>query len=181
MAIFTSEQHQYLLSLARTAISAALDGKALLLPRGVEAIYMQSLGAFVTLTRDGALRGCIGYPEPVYPLYEAIMRGAVAAALEDPRFPPVRAVEFTSLRVEISVLSPLTPIAPDAVVVGTHGLVIEKGGRRGLLLPQVPLEYGWSREEFLAYTCRKAGLSSDAWHTPEAHLFGFTAEVFHEA
>ncbi len=180
MPIFTDDQHQYLLTLARAALTAAVTDDHVALPAEVDAAFRTPLGAFVTLTADGELRGCIGYPEPVFPLYETIVRGAMSAALHDPRFSPVTANELPGLRVEVSVLSPLAPIAPEAVEVGTHGLVIEKGTRRGLLLPQVPTEYGWSRDEFLAYTCRKAGLPQDAWRDPAAKLFGFTAEVFHE-
>jgi AmmeMemoRadiSam system protein A len=134
----------------------------------------------VTLHLEGALRGCIGYPEAVFPLYQAIIRGAAGAALSDPRFPPVSREEVGALEIEISVLSLLAPIQPDDVVVGTHGLVIEHGEARGLLLPQVPTEWGWDREQFLHHTSLKAGLPGDAWRQG-ATLFAFTAEVFGEA
>jgi AmmeMemoRadiSam system protein A len=135
--------------------------------------------AFVTLTKNGRLRGCIGYTDPVAPLYKVVQECAVAAATEDPRFPPVSAGELPSLRVEISVLTPMKPILPGEVEVGRHGLMVSKGMRRGLLLPQVPLEMGWDRETFLDQTCLKAGLPADAWRRGAA-LQGFTAEWFGE-
>lgn len=177
--MFTSEQQQFLLQLARRAVAKAVtEGKMLALPEVDDAFTLEQ-GAFVTLTKYGELRGCIGYPEPVLPLYQAIIHGASSAALEDPRFPPVAPVELDDLHIEISVLSPLQPAQPHEVEVGTHGLVIEQGRARGLLLPQVPVEWGWDREEFLAHTCRKAGLHAQAWREG-ANLFTFTAEVFGE-
>ncbi len=136
--------------------------------------------AFVTLTAGGRLRGCIGYTEARAPLYRTVQECAVASATEDPRFLPVASGEMGSVRIEISVLTPLLPIAPDAVDVGVHGLMVKRGGRRGLLLPQVPTEYGWDRETFLAQVCAKAGLPRDAWRRG-AELYSFTAEVFAEA
>lgn len=135
--------------------------------------------AFVTLTKRGRLRGCIGYTEAVAPLYRTIQECAVAAATEDPRFRPVSAAEVESLRIEISVLTPLAPVRPEDVRVGTHGLMIRKGPRRGLLLPQVATEYGWDRETFLSQVCLKAGLDPDEWKKG-GELFAFNAEVFGE-
>lgn len=177
--MFTPEQQQFLLTLAREAVTCAVTRAPLAAPDAPEALFTQPLGAFVTLTKSGELRGCIGYPEAVYPLYEAIMHGGAAAALQDPRFPPVSPGELNALHIEISVLSPLRRATPEEVEVGTHGLVIEQGRSRGLLLPQVPVEWGWNREEFLAHTCRKAGLPADAWRAG-ATLYTFTAEVFSE-
>jgi AmmeMemoRadiSam system protein A len=136
--------------------------------------------AFVTLTRGGRLRGCIGYTEALHPLYRTVQECAVAAATEDPRFPRVKEGELDSLRVEVSVLTPLAPVRPEDVVVGLHGLVVERGGRKGLLLPQVALEYGWDREAFLARTCEKAGLPPEAWRQEGTRILGFTAQVFGE-
>ncbi|MHB9134636.1 MAG: AmmeMemoRadiSam system protein A [Armatimonadota bacterium] len=177
--MFTPDQHQALLSLARQSVVTAVTKYRLEIPENAEEAFRQSLGAFVTLTRHERLRGCIGYPEPIFPLHEAIARAGAAAALQDPRFPAVTSEELKELSIEISVLSPLQEIKAEEVVVGTHGLVIEKGTARGLLLPQVPLEWGWNREEFLAQTCRKAGLRPDAWQHG-ARLYAFTAEVFSE-
>jgi len=133
----------------------------------------------VTLTKNGRLRGCIGYTEAVAPLFKVVQECAVAAATEDPRFPPVSPEELPSLRVEISVLTPLFPIRPEEVVIGTHGLMVAQEGMRGLLLPQVPVEWGWDRERFLDQVCVKAGLPSSAWRHG-ATLRAFTAEVFGE-
>ena len=139
-------------------------------------------GAFVTLhgRRDGELRGCIGMMQAERPLVETVARMAVAAATQDGRFPPVTAGELPGLRIEISALGPLRPIRPDEVEVGRHGLLIGLGGRRGVLLPQVPVEQGWDRETFLAHTCWKAGLPEDAWQRADVELLGFTADVFGE-
>ncbi len=138
-------------------------------------------GAFVTLHESGELRGCIGYVEAVKPLYEAVGDMAVAASTEDPRFPTVRVEEFDKIDIEITVLSPLRPLpSPDSVEVGRHGLVIRKGYRSGLLLPQVPVEQGWNRDQFLANTCLKAGLPPDTYKHKDAQLFTFTGQVFGE-
>ena len=135
--------------------------------------------AFVTLTKRGRLRGCIGYTEAVAPLSRVVQECAVAAATEDPRFPPVSPEELPELHVEISVLTPLFPIRPEEVEVGRHGLMVTQGRMRGLLLPQVPAEQGWDREMFLEQVCGKAGLPPSAWRHG-ATLQGFTAEVFGE-
>jgi AmmeMemoRadiSam system protein A len=129
--------------------------------------------AFVTITREGELRGCIGYMNPIKPLAEAVAYCAASAATADPRFPPVIAEELPHLRLEISVLSPLRVIEDPALVqVGIHGLFISQGGRHGLLLPQVATEFGWDRETFLRQTCLKAGLPADAWkHGAEIQVF----------
>jgi AmmeMemoRadiSam system protein A len=123
------------------------------------------------------LRGCVGYAVPVAPLYRAVAETALAAAFEDSRFLPVTREEALKLEVSLSVLSPLLPIHPEGVEVGRHGLIVSQGVRRGLLLPQVPLEHGWDRETFLEQTCRKAGLPLDAWRR-DATIEAFTAEVF---
>ena len=117
---------------------------------------------------------------PVAPLYRAVAETARAAAFEDSRFLPVTKEEAPRLEVSLSVLSGLFPIHPEAVEVGRHGLVISQGGRRGLLLPQVPTENGWDRETFLEQSCRKAGLPGDAWRKG-AGIEAFTAEVFSDA
>jgi AmmeMemoRadiSam system protein A len=138
---------------------------------------MEHRGVFTTLYLGDQLRGCVGYALPIRPLYRAIGETARAAAFDDSRFNPVTAYEAPALKISLSVLSPLFPIASGQVEVGRHGLVISDGQRRGLLLPQVPVEHGWDRETFLEQTCRKAGLPMDAWRTPGA-LEAFTAQVF---
>jgi AmmeMemoRadiSam system protein B/AmmeMemoRadiSam system protein A len=139
----------------------------------------QKCGAFVTLKKQGQLRGCIGFTEPVLPLHQAVMQASVYAACRDSRFLPVTRDELDDLEVEISVLTPLEKITdPNKVIVGRHGLVIAKDGHKGLLLPQVAVEQKWTREAFLENTCRKAGLPKDAWRTG-AEIFVFEAIVFH--
>ena len=131
--------------------------------------------------KDGTdLRGCIGMTEPHHPLFEAVSMMARAAAREDPRFPPVGPGEVARLRIEISILSSPEPVTEvSEIEVGTHGLIVQQGAQRGLLLPQVPVEWGWDRTEFLQNCCRKAGLPTDSWERG-AEIYCFTAEVFGE-
>src|ERR1019366_3437970 len=175
---FSPSERALLLKLAHDSIAATLAGASLQLIAPT-AHLNEARGAFTTLHLAENLRGCIGYVFPVHPLYRTVADTARAAAFEDPRFEPVTPAEASRLKIEISVLSPLAPIRPDEVVVGKHGLMITQGNRRGLLLPQVPLEWEWDRETFLSQTCRKAGISPDAWRQC-AELQAFTAEVFGE-
>jgi len=181
---FTPEQRQILLGIARAAIASGLAGEPL--PDAPPASsssssswagLMEPRGVFTTLYLGDQLRGCVGYALPIQPLYRAVGETARAAAFEDSRFWPVTPEEARELKISLSVLSPLFPIASGQVEVGRHGLLISDGGRRGLLLPQVPVENGWDRETFLAQTCRKAGLPQDAWRKSAA-IQAFTAEVF---
>ncbi len=139
------------------------------------------LGAFVSLHMDGQLRGCIGRLEGEGPLYQTVAEMAVAAATQDDRFEPLPATDLRHTEIEISVLGPMRPIKADAIELGTHGLYVVQGRHRSVLLPQVPGQFGWSREEFLTHGCRKAGLSDTAWKDAETMLLGFTAEVFGDA
>ena len=149
--------------------------------RAATGALAEKQGAFVTLHRkDGELRGCVGLMRAEASLLDTVARMAVVAAIEDGRFAPVTAGELDGLRIEISALAPLEPIRPEDVEVGRHGLLIGHRERRGVLLPQVPVEHGWDRETFLAHTCRKAGLPEDAWREPGVELLGFTATVFGE-
>ena len=142
---------------------------------------LQKGAAFVTLKKRGKLRGCIGHTQAHIPLYECIIEMAKAASTKDPRFNPVQVSELLDLHVEVSVLTPLTPINnPLDVVVGKHGLMMKRGFYSGLLLPQVPVEYGWSRNEFLNHTCKKAGLEKECWTKGNVKLLGFEAIVFGE-
>jgi len=176
---YSPPERDLLLRLAHRSIEAALEERALELspPSDHLAEYR---GAFTTLHLHRRLRGCIGYVFPTSPLYRTVAETARAAALDDPRFHPVTRDEVMALKVEISVLSPLRLIAPEKIEVGKHGLVVTQGSRRGLLLPQVPVEWDWGAETFLAQTCLKAGLAPDAWRYG-AELQAFTAEVFGEA
>ncbi|MBI5017120.1 MAG: AmmeMemoRadiSam system protein A [Deltaproteobacteria bacterium] len=168
-----------LLGLARATIAATLEGRC---AREIDPSpeLEQPAAAFVSLHKGGRLRGCIGTLEARGPLHCAVAEMARSAAFHDPRFPPLRAEELDAVDLEISVLSPLRRIAdPAEVEVGRHGLWIVQGGRRGVLLPQVPTTCGWDRETFLAQTCGKAGLPPDAWKKG-AELYVFEAEVFGE-
>lgn len=137
------------------------------------------LGAFVTITLGGNLRGCIGSIVGREPLEENVWRMARAAALEDPRFPPLTAREWARADVEISVLDELTPCPePARIEVGRHGLALQYAGRTGVFLPQVPVEQGWDREAYLENLCRKAGVPQGSWRLPQARLFWYEAQVF---
>jgi uncharacterized protein len=183
--MFTDEEKRALLEIARAAVIAHVTGQALApgtpdLGRRATDLGPRATGAFVTIKKKGELRGCLGTLECKRPLAEEVARLAASTSHEDPRFEPVRPSELADLEYEVSVLGPLEPIdprAPDAIVIGRHGLVVEQGTRRGLLLPQVATEWNWDREQFLAHTCRKAGLPTDAWQR-SALVYRFDAEVF---
>lgn len=185
MSPLSKDEQRFLLELAREAIAAALA----LRPLDLEAVparlptdrLREPGGAFVSLHCAGRLRGCVGYPTPRKSIYETVAEGALAAAFQDPRFAPLRAEELPTLDIEISLLSPLFPIQPEEVQPGTHGLLVSQGWQRGLLLPQVAREHGWSREQFLEETCAKAGLERDAWKKATVRLEAFTAFVFSDA
>lgn len=174
------DQKAALLAAARASIAAHLRRGAA--DHDVPGDLPGASGLFVTLKRDGDLRGCLGLLQLDGTLAEEVARCARDAATRDPRFPPVSPEELSRLVLEISVLGPLEPIdpsAPGAVVIGRHGLVVEQGLHRGLLLPQVAVEWGWTWEEFLRRTSRKAGLPDDAWRTG-AQVWRFEADVFGE-
>jgi AmmeMemoRadiSam system protein A len=168
-----------LLRTAREIIAAYVEGRSApaVLHVGILARYA---GAFVTLHKNGELRGCIGHIEADQPLGDVVSRCALGACSTDPRFSAVTLSELPQLELELSLLGPLEAIAgPDDIEIGSHGLVVESGRRRGLLLPQVATEWKWDRETFLAHTCHKAGLPLDAWKHG-AKLWRFEAEVFGE-
>jgi AmmeMemoRadiSam system protein A len=167
-------------ALARHAIAEKLGRPGTALPTSLPTADYR--GVFVTLRRrvDNDLRGCVGIVEPRFPLDEAVRRAAVSAALEDTRFPPVTLAELPLLTVDVSVLGPLAPSAPEDVEVGRHGVVVRHDERSALLLPQVATEQGWDRETLLRQLCRKAGLAPDAWRHPECRLFVFESETFSE-
>lgn len=178
----SAEARSDLLRIARRSLEAAARGSAYEPESDLDAELRAPAGAFVSLHRraDGALRGCIGCVEARSAVGESVARAAYDAALHDPRFPPVTPDETEALVVDVSVLEPPSPIAPGEVVVGRHGLIVERQGRRGLLLPQVPVEWGWDREAFLDQVCVKAGLPKSAWRSADATLLGFEATVFGE-
>lgn len=170
-----------LLELARSAIIAAVSLQSA--PEDVprSGIFAEKRGVFVTLHARGRLRGCIGVVEAFEPLGESVARCAASAALNDPRFSPVRSEELPQLQIEISVLSELEPIRHENIEIGRHGLLISQGSKRGILLPQVAVEHKLGREQFLEETCRKAGLNAHAWQESETQILGFTCEVFSES
>lgn len=179
--MLTKEEKEYLLKAARRAIEASVrDQGEPGFPECPKKLRQPS-GAFVTIHEKGELRGCIGYIQAVRPLIDTVSEVAAKAALEDPRFMPVREDELSGLEIEISVISPMKKIKdPEEIEVGTHGILMESGHCRGLLLPQVATEYAWDRETFLQQTCRKAGLPVNAWKDPATTISVFTAEVFGE-
>src|ERR1017187_7283505 len=173
---FSSAERALLLRLAHDSIASALDGREISLDPPTPHLA-EPRGAFTSLHLLGELRGCVGYVLPTCPVYRAVAETARAAAFDDNRFPPVSKEEAPHLEIELSILSPSQPIRAEEVEVGRHGLLISWHGRRGLLLPQVPIEHGWDRTTFLEQTCRKAGLPLDAWQKG-ATIEAFTAEVF---
>jgi len=177
--MFTEIQKRALIVIARAAVTAEVTGRTI--DSATDAVDMPSAsGAFVTLKLHGHLRGCLGTLECRRSLAEEVAQCAASAARNDPRFAPVRLSELPGIGVEVSVLGPLEqidPRNPDAIVIGRHGLVVEQGKHRGLLLPQVAPEWGWNRDQFLAHTCRKAGLQSNAWQSG-AIVYRFEAIVF---
>jgi uncharacterized protein len=168
-----------LLQLAREAITAHVEATPLPQPV-MTGVLARPGGAFVSLHNHGELRGCIGHIEATDPLGRVVLQCAVAACSADPRFPVVTAAELRELDIELSLLGGLEAIAGAAdIEIGHHGVVVEQGGSRGLLLPQVAVEWRWSPETFLAHTCHKAGLPHDAWKK-SARIWRFEAEVFGE-
>lgn len=183
---FNRQEREALLRLARQTVTAVLNKQPLPGPKpdDLPAAVRKEGACFVTLQNHGELRGCIGNMEARGPLYQAVIRNAVSAATQDYRFAdrPVTAAELSSIDFEISCLTPMKPVANiEAIIVGRHGLLIGLSGQHGVLLPQVAYERGWTREEFLSQTCRKAGLPLQAWKQKGAEIYTFEAEVFGEA
>jgi AmmeMemoRadiSam system protein A len=176
--MLSPQQRERLLHVARQSLRHAVGLGSPPDLQTDDPVLTRPSGAFVTLKEGGDLRGCIGHIEALSPLIETVADMAQAAALEDPRFQPVSADEEPDIDIEISVLSPIEP-CPDleAIEIGRHGLIVSQGPYRGLLLPQVPVEWGWDRETFLRHTCQKAGLAPDAY-LRGAKVYWFEAEVF---
>lgn len=180
-----SREREILLSLARsTVVSAArkMPGGGSAPPSPLSPSLSEKSGAFVTLQKSGALRGCIGTLVAEKPLWEAVRNSAWSAAREDHRFPPVVPEEVDDITIEVSVLSPLTEIpSVQEFITGRHGIVLEKNGRRGVFLPKVAAETGWTREQTLSALCKKAGLPVNAWQIPGMRFWIFTVESFSDA
>jgi AmmeMemoRadiSam system protein A len=170
-----------LLEIAREAIySQVTNKKHAPTPREEKTLNERS-GCFVTIKQDGKLRGCIGNFQSQQPLFREVAAMAAAAATEDPRFAPMQTADLDNFSLEITVLSPLEKIDDtEQIHVGTHGIYIEKGFHRGVLLPQVATEYGWDRETFLQQTCLKAGIAADSWQHPDAEIYIFNGQIIHE-
>lgn len=185
--MLTEEEGKEGLKLARAAIEEYLS-KNIKIKAGAHlpAIFEEKRGVFVTLNKYGNLRGCIGYPYPLFKLKEAIIDAAISAAVNDPRFPSVTKEEFKNIVIEITILTTpevlkVKPKAlPEQIEIGRHGLIVKKGMYQGLLLPQVATEYKWSAEEFLCQTCWKAGLPQDAWLEEDTEVSTFEGQIFKE-
>lgn len=178
------ERQHLLLALVRQTIERRLgiDGSGTPVDPDEPFYGKEEFGSFVTLHRQGNLRGCIGYIQPVAPLKEQIRMCAVAAAFQDPRFQPVTAAEWPDVDLEISLLFPPVPVEKlEDIEIGRDGLIVSAGMRKGLLLPQVAADYGWDRETFLEETCRKAGLPEDKWREEGTLVERFAAFVFGES
>ena len=176
----SSDDRQTLLGRARLAITQAVCSQSIADFPAPAGRLAEPGSAFVTVHCSSRLRGCVGRTDRALALAEVVAQCAIAAALRDTRFRPVNPDELDGMSVEISVLSELEPMARDALAVGTHGVAVGRGECRGLLLPQIAAERGWSIERFLEETCAKAGLAPGAWRDPETQILGFTAEVFSE-
>lgn len=185
MDLLSDDEGKLALRLARGTLDHVIGNNAqpdISLPP----VFSDKRGVFVTLTIEGNLRGCIGFPYPVMPLGDAIAEAATAAALQDPRFHPVNKSELTAIRLEVTVLT--VPVVmectpkdrPAKVIVGKHGLIVKGQGRSGLLLPQVATEYGWDTGEFLDHTCIKAGFPGRCWDTDGVEVLTFEGQIFTE-
>lgn len=179
--MLTSTEKSALLKIARAAIAArAAKNSKLLNPATETETLKKDSGAFVSLHKNGRLRGCIGVFASKDPLWKTVQDNAIAAAFKDPRFIPVEPEELDEIDIEISVLSPLREIKDvNEIEVGRHGIFIMKGSKRGVLLPQVATEHGFDRDTFLCETCIKADLPEDAWENG-ASIYIFEAEIFGE-
>lgn len=176
----TDDEKRILLTTVRETIRSRLFGGELSLPRPTDNLTTQC-GAFVTIHKKGRLRGCIGHITGIKPLFTGVQELALSSAFNDPRFPRLTKDEYPDIDIEISVLTPLEEAAsPEEVEVGKHGILVQRGFRSGVLLPQVATEQGWDRETFLNHTCRKAGLPEDCWRDEETQIQLFSAIVFGE-
>ncbi|MCD4828371.1 MAG: AmmeMemoRadiSam system protein A [Candidatus Cloacimonetes bacterium] len=179
--MLNDEQKRFLLRLARHSIRSHFEREPLGVEQPEDAVYQRKNGAFVTLHKQGNLRGCIGHIVGHKPLFATICEMALAAAFEDPRFPQIRLAELDDIDIEISILSPLEEVTNvENIEVGKHGLLIQRDYASGLLLPQVATEWGWDRQTFLQHTCQKAGLAPDSWQRPGTRILSFEAVVFGE-
>jgi uncharacterized protein len=185
MQLLTDDEGAMAVRSARAAIEHAVAKR----PKKYDdltPVFNEKRGVFVTLTKSGSLRGCIGFPYPVMPLGDAIVHAAGAAALEDPRFPPVTKDELGEISLEVTILTVPEPLEgepakrPEKVIVGKHGLIVRGMGTSGLLLPQVATDYHWDAKTFLDHTCMKAGLSERCWTSKNVEILTFEGQIFSE-
>lgn len=181
MSPLADREKQLLLEVARRALTVGVEKRESIPDFPADEVLRQPGGAFVTLHRRGRLRGCVGQLPSKDPLIEVVAHCAKAAALEDPRFKPVRAEEVAEIEIELSILSALEDATLEKIEAGKHGLVVSRGWQRGVLLPQVATEFKWQAARFLEETCLKAGLEREAWKDPQTRIQAFTAEVFSES
>lgn len=186
------EEGEFLVKLARKAVEEYLTShKRIAVPQKLPEKLSKPCGVFVTINRliggEKELRGCIGYPYPTNPLVEAVIDSAISSATQDPRFPPLSIGELENVVFEVSILTPPELIRvenpseyPSKIKIGEDGLIIERGIFKGLLLPQVPVEWGWGAEEFLCQCCLKAGLPPDCWLMRGTKVYKFQAIIFEE-
>jgi AmmeMemoRadiSam system protein A len=177
MQCLSEAERSAILALARQALTEAVGNNHPLPAIPVEGVFSRRCGVFVSLHVRGKLRGCIGVIETGDSLGENIVRCTASAALQDPRFTRLLPEEVQDTEIELSLLSPLEQIQPEEIEIGKHGLLVEQGMRRGLLLPQVAVEHHLDREQFLEETCHKAGFARDAWKHPETRVYAFTCEI----
>ncbi len=185
---FSNEDGEILVKTARQVVTEYLKNRTKInLEQTFESNFSYNSGVFVTLNNSMGLRGCVGFALPDKKLYNALVDAAISAATEDPRFPPVTAKELEEITFEVTVLTPPEVIHvldtveyPSRIKVGKDGLMVKHGSNSGLLLPQVPVEYSWTEEEFLGYTCEKAGLPRDCWKDKETEVQKFEGIVFKE-
>ena len=176
-----ASSQKLILDIARTSIKAKMDRSISVSFDIDDPVLLSYCGVFISLYKRGQLRGCIGTITSDQPLYKLVTEMAVAAATRDPRFPPVRADEIGDLEIELSVLTPLEPVVDiTEIEIGRHGLYITQGQQSGLLLPQVAVTHHLDRLSFLAQTCLKADLPTDAWQSEQTQIYRFSAEVFGE-
>ena len=185
---FSNEDGEILVKTARQVVTEYLKNRTKInLEQTFESNFSYNSGVFVTLNNSMGLRGCVGFALPDKKLYNALVDAAISAATEDPRFPPVTAKELEEITFEVTVLTPPevlhvsdTVEYPSRIKVGKDGLMVKHGSNSGLLLPQVPVEHSWTEEEFLSYTCEKAGLPRDCWKDKETQVQKFEGIVFKE-
>lgn len=176
-----------LIELARRSVESVFDGNTISVSDSIKEQFSENNGVFVTIHKFGKLRGCIGYPKSSIPIHETILSAAKSAAFQDPRFRPLNEDELSKVDFEVSILSSPEEIDVKSetdiksnIKIGKHGLIVKCDDFSSLVLPHVPVEYGWNSKEFLRHALNKAGLNEDAWKEPESTIYTFKAKIFKE-